>query len=29
MFLTKEKEIRVKQWSAFEQLHPVEHLLRQ
>ena len=28
-FLTKEKETRVKRWSAFEQLRPVEHLLRQ
>ena len=29
VFLTKEKETRVKRWSAFEQLRPVEHLLRQ
>ena len=28
-FLTKEKETRVKRWSALEQLRPVEHLLRQ
>ena len=28
-FLTKEKETRVKRWSAFEQLRPAEHLLRQ
>ena len=29
VFLTKEKETRVKLWSSFEQLRPVEHLLRQ
>ena len=29
VFLTKEKETRLKRWSAFEQLRPVEHLLRQ
>ena len=29
VFLTKEKETRVKRWSAFEQLRPAEHLLRQ
>ena len=28
-FLTKEKETRVKRWSAFEQLRPVENLLLQ
>ena len=29
MFLKKEKDTRVKRWSAFEQLRPVEPLLRQ
>ena len=29
MFFNKEKETRVKRWLAFEQLRPVEHLLRQ
>ena len=30
VFLTKEKETRIKRWSAFEQLSPVElDLLRQ
>ena len=29
VFLTKEKETRVKRRSTFEQLRPVEHLLRQ
>ena len=29
VFLTREKETRVKRLSAFEQLRPVEHLLRQ
>ena len=28
-FKQKEKETRVKRWSSFEQLRPVEHLLRQ
>ena len=29
VFLTKEKGTRVKPWSAFKQLRPIEHLLRQ